>query len=199
MLRGNLSTRPFYNERLVTLGLALAAVVALALTAFNVSQFMSLTRQRSELERKTEHSRSEAGIIRGGTKAVYSQLDRPALKALAESAEEANRLIEARVFSWTTFLSSIESQIPMNVHLVAIAPRAERGVFRVELNVIARSLEDLQQFVDALAKTGTFYDVFPTASKLNEDGTIGATIATGYRVMTSTAMPDNGAAKRGRP
>jgi hypothetical protein len=36
VLRGNLSTRPFYNERLVTLGLALAAVAALALTAFNV-------------------------------------------------------------------------------------------------------------------------------------------------------------------
>ena len=199
MLRGNLSTRPFYNQRLVTLGLALAAVVAIALTAFNVSQFTSLTRERSELERKIEQSRSEAAIVRGGTKAVYSQLDRAALKALAGSAEEGNRLIESRVFSWTTFLSSIESQIPINVHLVAIAPRAERGVFRVELNVIAKSLDDLQHFIDALAATGTFYDVFTTASKLNDDGTIGATVATGYRVMTSTALPENGATKRGRP
>jgi hypothetical protein len=199
VLRGNLSTRPFYNQRLVTLGLALAAVVAIALTAFNVSQFTSLTRERSELERKIERSRSEAAIVRGGTKAVYSQLDRPALKALAGSAEEANRLIESRVFSWTTFLSGIESRMPMNVHLISISPRAERGVFQVELNVVAKSLEDLQQFIDALATTGTFYDVFAAGRKVNDDGTIGAVIRTGYHVMTSTAMPDNGAAKRGRP
>lgn len=44
MLRGNLSTRPFYNERLVTLGLLLAAVVAVALSIFNVSQVLSLPR-----------------------------------------------------------------------------------------------------------------------------------------------------------
>ena len=199
MLRGNLSTRPFYNERLVTLGLVLAGVVALALTAFNVSQFMSLTAERSELERKIEQSRSEAAIIRGGTKVVYSQLDRPALKALAGSAEEANGLIDARVFSWTTFLSGIESRMPMNVHLLSISPRAERGVFQVELNVVAKSMEDLQQFIDALAATGTFYDVFSGGRKVNDDGTIGAVIRTGYRVMASTAMPDNGAGKRGRP
>ena len=34
MLRTNLSTRPFYNERAVHLLLALAAVIVLALTAF---------------------------------------------------------------------------------------------------------------------------------------------------------------------
>ena len=35
MLRGNLSSRPFYNERLVSLGIGLIAAVAVALTVFN--------------------------------------------------------------------------------------------------------------------------------------------------------------------
>ena len=38
MLRGNLSTRPFYNERFVTIAMVLIALGALALTAFNVSE-----------------------------------------------------------------------------------------------------------------------------------------------------------------
>ena len=35
MLRTNLSTRPFYNERAVQLLLALAALLVVVLTAFN--------------------------------------------------------------------------------------------------------------------------------------------------------------------
>jgi hypothetical protein len=200
VLRGNLSTRPFYNERLVTTGLALAGLVALALTAFNVLQFRSLSEQRRELQAKIDIANIETARIRNATQVVYASLDRPALQALAGSAEEANRLIDARVFSWSRFLNSLEAQMPMNVHLVSVSPRVERGVFQVELNVVARTLEDLQEFVNALARTDTFYDVFPTARKLNDDGTIGAAVRTGYREAQSPASaPENGAPKRGRP
>ena len=200
MLRGNLSTRPFYNDRLVTTGLLLAALVALALTAFNVVQFGSLREQRRELQAKIAIANIETARVRNATKAVYSSLDRPALQALAGSAEETNRLIDARVFSWSRFLNGLELQMPMNVHLVSVSPRVERGVFQVELNVVAKTLEDLQALIDALAKTGAFYDVFSTEKKLNDDGTISAAIGTGYRQVNSMAAPaDNGAAKRGRP
>ena len=197
MLKGNLSTRPFYNERLVTSGLLLAGIVAIGLTAFNVSQFMSLSERRAALQEKVRLAQLETTRIRNATQVVYSTLDRPALQALAGSAEEANRLIEARVFSWTRFLSGLETQMPLNVHLVSVSPRVDRGVFQVDLTVVAKSLEDLQQFIDSLSKTGEFYDVFTTGRDLNDDGTIGASIRTGYRV-TAPAQA-NGEGKRGRP
>lgn len=197
MLKGNLSTRPFYNERLVTWGLLLAAVVAIGLTAFNVSQFMSLSERRAALQEKVRLAQLETTRIRNATQVVYSTLDRPALQALAGSAEEANLLIDARVFSWTRFLSGLEAQMPLNVHLVSVSPRVDRGVFQVDLTVVAKSLEDLQQFIDALSKTGEFYDVFPTGRDLNDDGTINASVRTGYRV--TAAAPVNGEGKRGRP
>jgi hypothetical protein len=198
VLKGNLSTRPFYNERLVTSGLLLAGLVAIGLTAFNVSQFMSLSERRAQLQEKVRLAQLETNRIRSATQVVYSSLDRPALQALAGSAAEANRLIDARVFSWTRFLSGLEAQMPYNVHLVSVSPRVDRGVFQVDLTVVAKSLEDLQQFIDALSKTGEFYDVFPTGRDLNDDGTIGASIRTGYRV-TSSPAPANGDAKGGRP
>ena len=48
MLKGNLSSRPFYNERLVSAALVLIAALALALTAFNGSKLYTLSTQRSE-------------------------------------------------------------------------------------------------------------------------------------------------------
>ena len=45
MLRGNLSTRPFYNERLVHLALALAALIVLVVTVLNVVTLVRLSRQ----------------------------------------------------------------------------------------------------------------------------------------------------------
>jgi hypothetical protein len=87
--------------------------------------------------------------------------------------------------------------MPLNVHLVSVSPRVDREVFQVDLTVVAKSLEDLQQFIDALHKTGEFYDVFPTGRDLNDDGTIGASIRTGYRV--TAPAPVNGEGKRGRP
>ena len=40
MLRTNLSTRPFYNERAVQMALVAAAVLILAVTAFNAIELI---------------------------------------------------------------------------------------------------------------------------------------------------------------
>ena len=49
MLRTNLSTRPFYNERVVHLLIALAGVIVLTVTMFNVLKVIQLSRHNTEL------------------------------------------------------------------------------------------------------------------------------------------------------
>ena len=49
MLRTNLSTRPFYNERIVQIVLGAAALLILGLTAFNVVELRSLRGRHAEL------------------------------------------------------------------------------------------------------------------------------------------------------
>ncbi len=51
MLRANLSTRPFYNERAVHILIAAAALVVLALTAVNVFRVVTFSRQNTESRR----------------------------------------------------------------------------------------------------------------------------------------------------
>jgi len=180
MLRGNLSTRPFYNERLVTLGLLLAAVVAVALSIFNVSQVLSLSRARAEHKAVQTRDEGEALRVRNEAVALQTSVDSATLKTLAVATREANTLIDQRTFSWTIFFGFIEKTLPLDVRLMSVAPRIERGDFRIVMIVNARRLADVETFIDALIGTGAFYDVTPTEQQRNDDGTFTATMVTGY-------------------
>lgn len=60
MLRTNLSTRPFYNERAVHVVLGLVALLVLALTIVNVVEVVRLSRQNTVLSARMRDDRSAA-------------------------------------------------------------------------------------------------------------------------------------------
>ena len=60
MLRTNLSTRPFYNERAVHVALGLVALVVGALTLANLVSFVRLSRQNTVLGATIREERSTA-------------------------------------------------------------------------------------------------------------------------------------------
>ena len=64
MLRGNLATRPFYNERIVALLLGLLAVAAVALTVTNGTRLMQLSSRRSELRAQATADADAAARLR---------------------------------------------------------------------------------------------------------------------------------------
>ena len=64
MLRTNLSTRPFYNERAVRVGIVVAVVLTAALTAFNARQILSLNSRNSELVARAEAAEAQGGRVR---------------------------------------------------------------------------------------------------------------------------------------
>jgi len=206
MLRGNLSTRPFYNESIVTLVLALAALVAIGLAAFNVSEILALSKQRSTFADQAKKDRDEAARVRGEATGLTRNIDPSRLKYLAASTREANSLIDQRTFSWTAFFGYVEKTLPLDARLLAVAPRVEKGEFKIAMIVMGKRRADIKSFTDGLMGTGVFYDVGPTAQATNDDGTVTATIEGGY--FTSPAMvrsaPSNnrkpaGAGRKGHP
>ena len=48
MLKGNLSSRPFYNERLVSMVMIGAALLGVVLTIFNITALSHLSGERSK-------------------------------------------------------------------------------------------------------------------------------------------------------
>ena len=169
MLRGNLATRPFYNERIVTLLLALIGAVVLALTVTNATRLLQLSSRRSELRAQISADEAAAARIRQNAAAVQKGVDRTALVTLAGSAREANALIDQRTFSWTTLLTFIESSIPMGVHLTSITPEFKKGDIIITMMLVGRQVDDVTNFMNALEATGAFYDVQNTVVGATEE------------------------------
>jgi hypothetical protein len=193
VLKGNLSTRPFYNERLVGLVIAIAAVAGIALTIFNVTTTMRLSAERNVQQLEQSRVDAEAEKSRTAATTLQSSLDRSNLLMLAAATTEANSLIEQRTFSWTAFFSMVEKTLPLDARLISVAPRIERGVFMIVMSVNVKRPDDLEEFMHALNATGTFFDLLPGDMQRNEDGFYLATLSGGYNapgaVSARTKLP----------
>ena len=194
MLRGNLSSRPFYNDRLASLAIGAVALVAVLLTGFNIWRLTVLSSHRAEVRARLDTDQREIERIQAEAARLRRSVDRPTLTRLAGATREANELIDQRTFSWTTLFGLLEKTLPMDVRLVSVAPRVEKGVFKVGVTVVGRDFGDVDDFVEAMFATGTFYDVAPTEQQRNDDGTYGALIEASYIPPGSAPAPAPAAA-----
>jgi hypothetical protein len=196
MLRGNLATRPFYNERLVSLALIVLTLIVVALTAFNVSRLTSLSSARSALRAQISADEARAQEVRAGAMAVQTSVDRVALQQLAASTRLANSLITARTFSWSTFFGYIEDAIPYDVRLTAVSPEIEKGETLVTMLLLGRSEADIDTFSRALEDTGAFYDVLYAVADSTEEGLKRVTLRGFYLPpAVPTTVPQEGGAR----
>jgi type IV pilus assembly protein PilN len=181
MLRANLATRPFYNERAVQFVLGAVALLVLAVSAFNAFELIRLTKSQQTLgahavdaEREAARLRSEAATIRG-------QINAKELDVVANAAREANSIIDQRAFSWSDLFDQLEHTLPDDVRITAVEPTlSPQGQFIVNIAVQARRSEDLDAFIEALEKTGSFRDVITPAEETNEQGLLVAAIRGTY-------------------
>ena len=168
MLRTNFSTRPFYNTRAVQTLLAVVAVVAVALTAFNAVQVIRLSASQRTVGERASTAEAEAEQLRTAAARLRGQINPAELSTVAAAASEANGIIDRRAFSWTGLLARFEETLPDNARIIAIQPRHENGRVIISAIVQARQIEDLDSFIEALEKTGTFRNVLPTQYQQDE-------------------------------
>lgn len=200
MLKGNLATRPFYNERLVSLLIAGLAALVFALSLFNGLQLWNLTRERATLAEQTSANQAEAVRIRQEAAAEIQRADNAGLAALAADSREANSYLNRRAFSWTNFFAFIERTLPRNVRLISVTPGVDdNGNFQVVLVLVARDPDDLDDLVESMLDTGRFYDVFPPSVQANPDGTFGVLLQASYLPAIDTgsdpSQPASGGAE----
>jgi len=114
---------------------------------------------------------------------------------VAAAAREANAIIDLRTFSWSDLFETLEATEPENVRLTSFQPRTDRdGQFLVTLRVQARSVPDLDAFLDALEKTGRFQGVLVAEEQTNVDGLINALVEAAYARVPSDVQPEAAAA-----
>lgn len=184
----NLSTRPFYNERLVRLVLALGSLLVLALTAFNVIQVMRLTSRDSEVRRQADAAEADAARLRSEARAISQTINRDQLAAVQAASREANQLIDRRAFSWTDLFNRFEATLPGDVRIASVTPQLDQqGRLLVAVTVVSRRVEELDSFIEALEKTGGFQEVLSRQEEAQEDGTLRSVIQGYYRPSATPA------------
>jgi len=180
MLRTNLSTRPFYNERAVRLLLgALAALLAIAL-AYEVQQGVFLSRLQSVARQQAESDEQQAGELRASAVRQQAGISQPELERVQAAATEANAVIDGRTFSWTALLNHIESTLPSGVMLTSIRPFVDEHGVAVSMTVVGKGVAEIGAFMDGLETRGAFADVLSTAEQARDDGRLQAVVTGRY-------------------
>jgi len=102
--------------------------------------------------------------------------------AIAAAAHEANGLIDGRVFSWTELFNRFEATLPAGVRISAVRPSVDQeGRVIMNITVVARSVDEVDAFIEALEATEAFGDLLSREERFNDEGLLEATLRGFYR------------------
>jgi Tfp pilus assembly protein PilN len=169
VIKNNLATRPFYNEAAVRTWLAVLAVLAVSLTVFNVQRLIHYSRSDTELATRASRDEQRAVELRADAARLRASVDRSQIEAASLEAREANELIDRRTFSWTDLFNRFETTLPDEVRITSLRHDLDRVRGNVmTMAVLARQVDDVDQFMKNLEGTGTFSDLLALEEQVDE-------------------------------
>jgi Tfp pilus assembly protein PilN len=192
VIHTNLATRPFYNERAVWLVVLAIGLLGVAATVFNVSQVIRLSRQDTRLATQAASDEARATDLRTRAARLRATVDPHILETASADARQANDLIDRRTFSWTELFNRLEKTLPDEARITTVRPKldAKRGIV-VAIVVAARSVDDVNQFVDKLDATGAFADLQKLGETVDDDNEIQSTLEGVYTAVRADLPADH--------
>jgi type IV pilus assembly protein PilN len=197
VIRTNLSTRPFYNERAVHTWLLLAAAVVAVMTAFNVTRVLRYSRSDTRLAGEAARDEGRAGQFRQQAALLRSSVDPRQIDFASTEARQANELIDRRTFSWTELFNKFETTLPDDVRITSVRPLIDkqRGIV-VDIAVVARGFDDVKTFMDRLQATGAFKGLGPVEEHYEETGLLVSSLEAIYIPDAGRPVGHQGATRR---
>jgi len=181
VIRTNLSTRPFYNERAVRLALIAVALAVAAATAFNVSGVIRYSRSDTELATEASHDETRAVDLRKEAARLRASVDPRQMDFASAEAHQANELIDRRTFSWTDLFNRFETTLPDDVRITTVRPRIDRDKgFVIVIGLVAKSVDDVNQFMENLETSGAFVSLLSREDHVDDQGLVESTLETAY-------------------
>jgi hypothetical protein len=181
VIRTNLSTRPFYNERIVRLWIGAIALAVLAATAFNVSRVLRYSRSDTRLATEAARDEARAADLHLQAVRLRGSVDPKQVDYAAADARQANELIDRRTFSWTELFNRFETTLPDEVRIASVRPKldSDHG-FVLVINVTARGVDDVNAFIANLENTGAFMNIRPADERTDESGMLQSSLEAVY-------------------
>ena len=181
MLRANLSTRPFYNARLVRAVLTVLVGLVVIVTAVNGVRLVTLSRSQATLGARAAAAEAEAARLETEAGRLRAAINPTEIAQVTAAAREANSIIERRAFSWSSLFAQFERTLPFDVRITGVQPRTEDdGRFVLVIATDGRSVADIDAFIEALEAEGTFTSVLAVDEQTDESGLVQALIDATY-------------------
>jgi len=181
VIRTNLATRPFYNERTVHAALIGAAAILVAATIFNASRILTFSSSNTELVSAASRDEQQAAELRRTASQLRASVDPRQIEAASVQAREANDLIDRRTFSWTELFNRFEATLPPEVRITAVRPSIDRERRIVlTITVLARGVDDVNQFMENLDDTRAFIELISQQERVNDEDQLESTLQTVY-------------------
>jgi type IV pilus assembly protein PilN len=207
----NLASQPYEDARQFWLrwgtGLALAAVLTMALLAFTVSGWFAarhdhatIASYRAQIAQR-DQTRLEAEEF----------LNRPKNRSTRDQSQFINELIERKSLSWTHVLEDLERVMPPRVHVVSIAPELDEdnNQLMLKLVVAGDSRDRAIELAQRMEQSGHFDQTYITTESAAGVGTgdkvqldiNGIYVPESETAPTSAprAAPKNATSKRSEP
>jgi Tfp pilus assembly protein PilN len=181
VIRTNLSTRPFYNERAVQLWILVLALIVGAATVFNLFRIVGYSRSDTALATQASRDEARAADLRSEAARLRAGVDMQQIELASAEARRANELIDRRTFSWTDLFNQFEMTLPDDVRITSVRPQLNgNGGVLLSMTVMARSVDDVDELLRNLESTGSFKNFLSVDERFDDDGLLAATLEGTY-------------------
>ena len=182
MLETNLATRPFYNDTAVRFWLGLLLAIVFAASVYNAYEWVRFSKSDTELASQASADEARAAELRTAAARLRSTVDANKIRMTAADASQANDLIDRRTFSWTELFNHFEATLPADVRITSVRQRVDRSRGSVlTITVHARSVNQINSFIDRLETTGVFRDLLAQDEAMSENREVEAVLEAVYR------------------
>lgn len=174
----NLASRPYRDYRPVYAVVVVASLLIAFLMLNNVDTYYRYVREtrttRTEIARIASQTRQE----RGRAQVANNQIRTIDLVALGKQSRYINSQLAERAFSWSELLDRLETVLPTDVRVTAIAPSfSEDGIVRLTLACEGKSSQAMLATLSRMQQSQSFARPFPSVESSTPEGyTFGITV-----------------------
>ncbi|MEO5863451.1 MAG: PilN domain-containing protein [Nitrospiraceae bacterium] len=159
---------------LVALSMIIGAAILWSLT-----QTAMTMRDHQDMQVRLDHVRMQDQQLLAQAQQESIDLSGPSLQQLPAEVSLANQLLTKRNFSWTQFLSSLETGMPQQVSIKSI--RLDPGNAVVHMKGLAVTVEDVAALTVTLQNHAVFRDAVLDQHRVGPDGLVEFDLTLRYR------------------
>jgi Tfp pilus assembly protein PilN len=162
MMVPNFAREPFLNTRPVWLVTVVAGLLALILGLVNTHLFLESNQELATQMEFRDRLQRERAVLNEGLLAEVQALNSVRWGTLSDRVSTLNAVINEHAFSWLTLLDHLEATLPYGVRVISISPSVGDEGVELTLDAVARTRDDMLEFLDRLIDDPHFDEPLPS-------------------------------------